>query len=89
MLFTKVACAVALSSAVYAADSLTLSSTAIQKGSTVDGSKEVGAAEVGQALSVTSTNNFINYCDKKILTNGLQQVGGSCNGIGKCNASDE
>jgi transcription initiation factor TFIID subunit 15 len=35
----------------------------------------------GQANSQTSTNNFINICAGKVLTNGLQQVGGSCNGI--------
>lgn len=65
------------------ADSLTLSSSAIQSGSFVDGSTSIGAAEVGQAKSLTSTNNFINYCAGKTLTNGLQILTGSCNGIGK------
>lgn len=61
----------------------TLQDDVIQKGSTVDGSDEVGAAEVGQALSATSTNNFVNFCSGKTLTNGLQILTGSCNGIGK------
>ncbi|RDW73669.1 hypothetical protein BP5796_07111 [Coleophoma crateriformis] len=59
----------------------TLSANAIQSGSFVDGSAEVGAAEVGQAKSATSTNNFINNCSGKTLTNGLQILTGSCNGI--------
>lgn len=85
MRFSQSLCAIALSlTAVNAAasdTSTTLSADAIQKGSTVDGSKEVGAAEVGQALSLTSTNNFINNCAGKTLTNGLQITTGSCNGI--------
>ena len=60
-----------------------LAANAIQTGSTLDGSNEVGAAEVGQALSKTSANNFINNCAGKTLTNGLQILGGSCNGISK------
>jgi hypothetical protein len=60
---------------------LTLLSTAIQKGSFNDGSDEIGAKEVGQALSATSQNNFINNCAGKTLTNGLQITTGSCNGI--------
>lgn len=83
MLFIKVACAVALSSVVYAADSTTLSANAVQSGSFVDGSTQIGAAEVGQAKSLTSTNNFINNCAGKTLTNGLQITTGSCNGISK------
>jgi hypothetical protein len=66
-----------------AASDTTLSANAIQSGSFVDGSKEIGAAEVGQALSKTSTNNFINNCAGKTLTNGLQITTGSCNGISK------
>jgi hypothetical protein len=58
-----------------------LAANAIQTGSFNDGSNEIGAAEKGQALSKTSTNNFINNCAGKTLTNGLQIVGGSCNGI--------
>ena len=63
------------------ADSTVLSANAIQSGSFVDGSHQFGAAEVGQALSLTSTNNFINNCAGKVLTNGLQITTGSCNGI--------
>jgi hypothetical protein len=34
----------------------------------------------GQVASLTSTNNFINFCiDKGEITNGLQIQGGSCN----------
>jgi hypothetical protein len=61
----------------------TLSANAIQSGSFNDGSNEIGAAEVGQALSLTSQNNFINNCAGKTLTNGLQITTGSCNGISK------
>jgi transcription initiation factor TFIID subunit 15 len=28
--------------------------------------------------------NFINFCSGETLTNGLQQTGGSCNGVGRC-----
>lgn len=63
------------------ADSLTLSDDAVQSGSFVDGSTSVGAAEAGQAKSLTSQNNFINNCAGKVLTNGLQITTGSCNGI--------
>jgi len=63
----------------------TLSANAIQSGSFNDGSNEIGAAEVGQALSKTSQNNFINNCAGKTLTNGLQITTGSCNGISKWN----
>jgi hypothetical protein len=99
MLFTKIACAAALSSIVYAnpdpspannaaaggGTGTTLSANAIQSGSFNDGSDEIGAAEVGQALSLTSQNNFINNCAGKTLTNGLQITTGSCNGIRKWN----
>jgi hypothetical protein len=64
------------------AASLSLDPAAVQSGSFVDGSTSIGA-EAGQALSQTSQNNFINFCVGKTLTNGLQIVGGSCNGIGK------
>ena len=98
MLYSTFACVVALSTAVYAspqdaqgrkggnggnsANGLTLLANAIQKGSFVDGSTQIGAAEVGQAKSATSRNNFINFCSGKTLTNGLQVAEGSCNGIG-------
>ena len=95
MRFSQFACAIALAGAVNAAgtstgaagssdaDSTTLSPNAIQSGSFNDGSDEIGANEVGQALSLTSTNNFINNCVGKTLTNGLQITTGSCNGIRK------
>lgn len=66
-----------------AASGTTLSPDAIQSGSFVDGSEQIGAAEVGQAKSLTSQNNFINNCAGKTLTNGLQITAGSCNGIRK------
>jgi hypothetical protein len=100
MRFSRVACAVALSSVVYAeanpepapangntgSTGTTLSANAIQSGSFVDGSTQIGAAEVGQAKSATSQNNFINNCAGKTLTNGLQITTGSCNGISKWEA---
>ena len=61
----------------------TLSPAAIQSGSFFDGSQEIGANEAQQAKSQTSQNNFINNCAGKTLTNGLQIVTGSCNGISK------
>ena len=97
MLFTKIACAAALTAIVYAnpepspanngaansgsGTGTTLSADAIQSGSFNDGSDEIGSAEVGQAKSSTSQNNFINNCAGKTLTNGLQITTGSCNGI--------
>lgn len=98
MLFKQIASAVAFSSVVRAANNnaaasaasggsgstgTSLSANAIQSGSFLDGSQEIGAAEAGQALSLTSQNNFINNCAGKTLTNGLQITGGSCNGISK------
>jgi len=59
---------------------LTLSSSAVQAGSQFDGTTEIGA-EAGEAASATSTNNFINFCEGQTLTNGLQILTGSCNGI--------
>lgn len=61
----------------------TLLANAIQSGSFNDGSNEIGADEAAQAKSLTSQNNFINNCAGKTLTNGLQVVTGSCNGIRK------
>jgi hypothetical protein len=92
MFYNKLAYAVAFSAGALAATGtsgntggtgLTLDAAAVQTGSFVDGSTSIGA-ETGQALSQTSQNNFINFCSGKTLTNGLQIVGGSCNGIGKC-----
>ena len=40
-------------------------------------------ATAGEAESLTSNNNFVNFCQGKTLTNGLQTKTGSCNGIGK------
>jgi hypothetical protein len=60
----------------------TLSPAAIQSGSFLDGTQEIGS-EAGEAESLTSQNNFINNCAGKTLTNGLQITTGSCNGISK------
>jgi hypothetical protein len=74
----------ALAAAASSGDnSLTLQQGAIQKGSQVDGTNSIGAA-AGQAASEVSFNNFINVCDGQTLTNGLQIIDGSCNGIRKC-----
>ncbi|TAQ86513.1 hypothetical protein B7494_g5164 [Chlorociboria aeruginascens] len=59
----------------------TLLADVIQSGSFVDGSQQVGSDEANQAKSATSQNNFINFCEGKTLTNGLQILQGSCNGI--------
>lgn len=65
------------------ASATTLAANAIQTGSFVDGSQQVGANEANQAKSQTSENNFINFCAGKTLSNGLQITTGSCNGIRK------
>ena len=65
------------------ATATTLAANAIQSGSFNDGSDEIGNNEAQQAKSLTSTNNFINNCAGKTLTNGLQITTGSCNGISK------
>jgi hypothetical protein len=65
------------------ASGTTLSPAAIQSGSFNNGRDEIGANEANQAESQTSTNNFINNCVGKTLTNGLQITTGSCNGIRK------
>lgn len=59
----------------------TLDPDAIQSGSFTDGSAALGA-EAFQAASLTSENNFINFCAGETLTNGFQITDGSCNGIG-------
>jgi hypothetical protein len=91
MFYNKLAYAVAFSTGALAATAttgstggsgLTLDADAVQSGSFVNGLDSIGA-EAGQAASQTSQDNFINFCSGKTLTNGLQVVGGSCNGIGK------
>ncbi|KAB8294910.1 hypothetical protein EYC80_006868 [Monilinia laxa] len=61
--------------------SLTLAQDAIASGSFSDGLTEIGGNEASEAASATSQNNFINFCEGETLTNGLQIVTGSCNGI--------
>ncbi|KAL2135679.1 hypothetical protein VTI74DRAFT_7360 [Chaetomium olivicolor] len=58
----------------------TLDPDAIQSGSFTDGSGSLGV-DAAQVPSLTSENNFINFCAGKTLTNGLQITEGSCNGI--------
>jgi len=91
MLYNKLAYAVAFSTGALAATAttgstggsgLTLDADAVQTGSFSTGLDSIGA-EAGEAASQTSENNFINFCAGKTLTNGLQIVTGSCNGIGK------
>ncbi|CAE6335434.1 unnamed protein product [Rhizoctonia solani] len=57
--------------------SLTLDESVINKNFAKTGQE--GKTEAGQVASLTSTNNFINYCVGKSLTNGQQVKGGSCN----------
>lgn len=64
--------------------SLTLAQNAIASGSFSDGLTEIGGNEAFEAASATSRNNFINFCAGETLTNGLQIVTGSCNGIREC-----
>jgi transcription initiation factor TFIID subunit 15 len=52
--------------------SLTLDPSVIQ---TINGT----SSESGEADSLVSTNNFINFCVGKTITNGLQVQAGSCN----------
>lgn len=59
----------------------TLDPAAIQSGSFTDGTTSIGS-DAGQSASLTSKNNFINFCKGQALTNGLQITTGSCNGIG-------
>ncbi|KAG8688928.1 hypothetical protein FRC09_012661 [Ceratobasidium sp. 395] len=40
-----------------------------------------GKTEAGQVASLTTTNNFINFCVGKTITNGQQVKGGSCNPV--------
>ncbi|TGO52206.1 hypothetical protein BOTNAR_0331g00020 [Botryotinia narcissicola] len=61
--------------------SLTLAQNVIASGSFSDGLTEIGGNEAFEAASATSQNNFINFCAGETLTNGLQIVTGSCNGI--------
>lgn len=62
------------------ADATQLAPDAIQTGSFFDGQQALGASDE-QVESEISQNNFINICAGKTLTNGLQLIDGSCNGI--------
>lgn len=68
------------------ANGLILLASAVQSGSAADGSNN-GVSAPGQSKSAISQNNFINFCEGKTLTNGLQVTGGSCNGIRKSSNS--
>ena len=59
---------------------LTLNPNNVNQGALQDGLSESGA-QAGEAPAATDPANFINFCTGKTLTNGLQNVGGSCNGI--------
>jgi hypothetical protein len=56
--------------------SLTLDSSVIASGFLDDGQNPPVA---GQAASLTSGNNYINFCSGQTITNGLQVTAGSCN----------
>lgn len=58
---------------------LALNPNNVQTGSQSNGLGN--GAQPGQTASATDNANFINFCEGKTLTNGLQQKGGSCNGI--------
>jgi hypothetical protein len=55
-----------------------LLSSVINTGSQADG---LNNATAGTTASDTSNNNFINVCDGKTITDGLQNKAGSCNPI--------
>jgi hypothetical protein len=57
-------------------DSTTLDPSVICKGFAQDGQE---TPEAGQVPSLTSTNNFINFCIGNTTTNGQQITTGSCN----------
>ncbi|CAE7051592.1 unnamed protein product [Rhizoctonia solani] len=57
--------------------SLTLDPSVINSNFAKTGQED--KTEAGQVASLTSKNNFINYCVGKKLTNGQQVKGGSCN----------
>jgi len=59
-------------------NSLTLEAGLVQSNSKQDG---FNASAPQQARSITSDDNFINFCKGKTLTNGQQVKTGSCNGI--------
>jgi hypothetical protein len=61
-----------------AQSSTTLDPAVISKGFEQDGQAK---QEAGQVASLTSSNNFINFCltTNQPLTNGAQVIGGSCN----------
>jgi hypothetical protein len=84
MIYSTIAYAIVFSAGVlgHKGSGLELNAAAVQSGSFSDGTNSIGS-EAGQAKSQTSQDNFINFCSGKTLTNGLQIVGGSCNGIGK------
>jgi len=63
-------------------DDLTLDPANVQTGSQANGQNN-GQSASGQSPSLTDDANFINFCTGKTLTNGQQDRGGSCNGIGK------
>jgi hypothetical protein len=56
--------------------SLTLDPAVIAKGFAQNGQE---TQEPGQVASITSTNNFINFCKGNTITNGQQIAAGSCN----------
>lgn len=55
-----------------------LDASVLSKGSESDG---LNNATAGTSASLTSTNNFINFCAGKTITNGQQVADGSCNPI--------
>jgi len=56
----------------------TLDASVIQTGTTQDGNDP---GEAGQVASLTSNNNYINFCQGQTLTNGTQITAGSCNPV--------
>lgn len=59
-------------------DSLTLDKALIGPNLAQDGQ---AVQEAGQVASLTSINNYINFCVGQTVTNGLQNIAGSCNPV--------
>jgi len=85
MLFSQLACALALASSVYAIPAnqggkgaAAAGGQQLNVGSENDGTDEIGA-EDGEAASLTSNNDFSDFCNGQTLTNGEQNTAGSCN----------
>ncbi|KAF8577847.1 hypothetical protein K439DRAFT_520294 [Ramaria rubella] len=77
---TAAAASNSTAAAAAASTSLTLDPSLIGSNLATNG-LAAASSEPGQEASATSTNNFINFCESKTITNGLQNQAGSCNPV--------